>query len=285
MRGITQRSPTHLAWLGAALVLGAAAGVQGQGAEYLWPDAFQARVGDTVTLSVQREDAGAGPGMLRAGSWPERFEWFFIRVAGIQDNRTAVATVGGPDAPAAAAVALETPGVTMFALDWEPEVLTMDGQALARLVASRTTAKERPRVDRPVRVRHIRSAKALVRVRAMGAQPPDAATAVSKSGQAVEIRPIFDPTVAMVGSDVGIRLYAGDSIAGAKATAVHVPTGRVQEVSTNDKGIGNIRITGPGAWRVRFQHAAPVAGDPEADWVLHTATLTFEAPAGGEGGR
>ena len=53
-----------------------------------------------------------------------------------------------------------------------------------------------------VRVRRVESATTMVRVPTPDGRALSSATAMSKTGQAVEIRPLFDPTVLRVGRDI-----------------------------------------------------------------------------------
>lgn len=248
--------------------------VSAQTVPVLTPDRYTAAVGDEVRLTVQAAQEPP-PGPL---SWPAD-TWFFVRVAGTQENRD--------DAPIAAEAQavpwrLAHAGVTMFGADFEPVVETVPGDRFARLLTERTLVAAPPDLAAraSVRVRHVRSAKTLVTVGAPGPAAPDAATAVSKAGQAVEIRPLFDPTQTPVGSDLPLRMYVnGDALAKPRVVATHA-AGAAAILGDGDRSTLNLRLSEPGAWRVEFHHAVPLSGDPDADWVLYSATLTFEAPGG-----
>jgi hypothetical protein len=75
----------------------------------------------------------------------------------------------------------------------------------------------------------------------------------------------------------------GDAAAAPRLRLVHVSSGDAAEVAAG--GTATLPLSAAGRWRVEFHHAAPLAGDPEADWALYTATLVFEAPGAQEAGR
>lgn len=263
-----------------------AAAVRGQSAPFLVPDRYAGAVGEELRLSVRTAEPGhPGEADLAQTDWPG-VEWFFARVGGTQENRSEVV----PGDAGAVTWPLTHAGVTMVGVDFEPVIETVPGERFARLLAERTAAAVPPDLAtrESVRVRHIRSVKTLVTVRAPGAPTPDAATGVSKAGQAVEIRPLFDPTATPVGGDLPLRMYIdGDAFGKPRIVATHAPSGASVTLGGGEgvRSTLDLRITGPGPWRVEFRHAAPLVGDAAADWVLYSATLTFEAPAAREAGR
>jgi hypothetical protein len=257
-----------------------------QTARFLTPDSFDSKVGSIVRLTLVQE-SGPEQGGIVPAPWPNAIDRFFIRVAGIQDNRTTLPAEAVGDGPAVAVLPLTEPGVTMVVLDWKPELIEVDPASFRAFLSSRVNgaAAERVPDGRPVRVRHVASAKALLRVAAKGPQPPDAATATSKSGQAVEIRAVFDPTVTPVGADLPVRVYIrGDSESGALVRVEHVAGGHSARFITNAKGMGDFRVTADGPWRMAFQTARKLTEDPDADWEVCSGTLTFSSPGAEKAG-
>lgn len=263
------------AWF--ALGLFAACGAcAGQSAEFLVPSVYSVAAGGRVQFSTQ---SGVSTGPLLT-EWPREVDRFFIRVAGIQDNRAELPPTDGEEW--VCTFTLNEPGVTMLVLDWKPRVLTLEPAQFREFLAAHVEGAKQDQVPdgAPVRVRHVKSAKCLLHVAAAGAQPPDAATGTSKSGQTVEIRATFDPTRTPPGADVGVRVYIhGDSEAGVRVRSVHATSGQESSFVTNAKGSGDIRITAAGPWRVEFHQARRLTDDPGADWEVFSGTLTFSAPS------
>lgn len=267
----------------AAAVLATAASAQTT--VFLEPSVFRAGVGEEVELRLVGREAVADE-QPAPTAWPIQIEWLFIRFGGVQDNRDRVEPVGeGVNSHVTLTMpAAGVAGCAMLAVDFEPEIVTLTGEQFASLIAARTrVAPDAALRERgQVRVRHVQSAKALIRVGGE-AGAVDASTAVSKAGQAVEIRPFADPTLTPAPGDFPARMYiGGDAFGSPRLHAAHVPTGESREVTASSTAI--LPMTAAGRWRVEFHHAAPLTGDPEADWALYTATLVFEAPAAGPGG-
>ncbi|MFG0259085.1 MAG: hypothetical protein ACF8LK_01925, partial [Phycisphaerales bacterium JB041] len=183
------------------------------------------------------------------------------------------------------------PGVLLLGADLEPRDETVSSGSFASflervLPASRRAAlaglleADGPRGD--VKVHRVESWKALVRVEARDAEPVSIAT--SKTGQAVEIRPLMDPTAIVPGSDLAVRVYSRvPGPADGLVLATNVTTGEVVRAPTNETSLAVVPIDEPGRWRLEFhavepREAGPAGGDgPE--WAVHTATLTFDVVA------
>lgn len=246
---------------------------------FLVPASHQAAVGERVALRVQTPGAD---GALAAAAWPgAEVKWFFVRVAGTQQNFDTLAA----DAPGGETVglAVERAGVTMIGLDLRPRVETLTGAEFEAFLAAKVAAEALPAgraraaPDAPVRVRRSESMKSLMRVRNERGDAPPAQVAQSKAGQAAELRLMLDPTVGRVGSDVAVRAYvAGDKRPAARVFVQREGDAKGTEFVTDPTGSGHFRVTEAGRWRVEFSHAAPLKDDPEAEWAIHTATLTFE---------
>jgi hypothetical protein len=268
------------------LAAGAAAVAAGQTATYLAPAQYAATVGEQVAVRVEAGDGEA----VRPVPWPtERIDWLFIRAPGTQENREDV----GPRDPQGnfIEVALTKPGVTLIALDTKPTETTVAGKqfkAFARRTLPSTAydAAIAGIADAAqVRTRQIESAKTLVRVADPTGKPAShSAVAQSKTGQAVEIRPLADPTMVTIGSDLPVRAYVGGSKqVGVKVLATCVATGKTQQAIADSTGSCHFRISDPGVWRIEFHHLTSPPDDTKTDWVIYSATLTFEASRTGAG--
>lgn len=279
-------------WIGPLAVLAttvAAAAAAGLPVTYLMPDKFTAPAGGEVLLRVE---SGA-PQAAQTVAWPaDKLRWFFVRGDGTQENRDRVDATN----PTRDAVAVKppTPGVTVFGFDTQPVVSPVSGADLAEFLKSNVAgAKDDSAVQRlterkTIRVRRIESATTMVRVPAGDVRDEHSAVAQAKTGQAVEIRPISDPTMLTVGSDFPLTVYIrGVARAGAEVQATG-PAAAGTKAKTESKtadasGTTHFPIPKAGVWRIEFHHAEPLANDPGADWVVYSSTLTFEVGQGGAG--
>ncbi|MCC7387873.1 MAG: hypothetical protein IT431_03805 [Phycisphaerales bacterium] len=263
-----------------AAVLAASAGcAAAQEARFLEPDSATVGLGDRVGISVF--EGGA------ARAWPaERVAHFLARTAWTQDNRDtleALPALGKAGVPGAVWTA-DRPGVLLLGLDLKPGLETVGVEAFGRFLARALPAERRGAITPAlpeggeVSVRRVESAKALVRVSAEGAEPVSIAT--SKTGQAVEIRPLLDPTMLTPGGDLPLKIYGAiPGPAGGVVTATNTTTGESFPVALTEDATANLTIPSAGRWRVEFHAVAPDETG-EADWLVHTATLTFEVRAG-----
>ncbi len=243
---------------------------------FLKPDKHVAAVGDTVQLHFVDGAARTA----RPVPWPgERIEWMFVRGGPEATNKEKVqpARKGDNFVP----VTIKHPGVTLVGIDERPEVREMTNAELRafvkRNVATRGHTPDVPNNDEQVRVRHVRSSKTLIRVPDEEGRDLPSAIATSKSGQRSEFRAIFDPTLVAVGSDLPVWFYVdGSKRPDVKVQATHVQTGKTLTFDTDPKGSGHFRVSALGTWRVQAHHLQKAENDPDADWTLHTATLSFE---------
>lgn len=266
-----------------ALVVAAASA---QSVAFLTPEIHVGEVGQSVDVRVARAD-----GVVMATTpWPtERLEWLFTRSPGAQSNpENRGPTKAGGDY---VTVTLDRPGVTMIGIDAKPAVETIGGQSfksfVRRATANQTLLATAERVadDAAVRVRRVESAKTLIRVHDPSGGPArHSATAQSKTGQAVEIRALADPTMVPVGSDFPVKIYSrGGKRKAVRVLATCAATGETITAVTGSAGTCDFRITSPGVWRIEFHDVVRLERDPKAGWEIHTATLTFEVSDSGEG--
>lgn len=259
-----------------------------------------ARAQETLTLVPQSHSVdgelvlfaeGRGVGPARRAPWPTgRIEWLFVRAAGTQRNLDELppARPGG----GFARLALEHPGTTLVGLDARPRVevlsagrladFALDRMERARIPAELAELEDEVR-DEPVRVRRIECAKTLVRA-AGGPPSTSSATALSKSGQAVEIRLLMDPTRTPAGLDLPVRVYL--PFGGAEGTRVlarHLGSGRTRSATCDRAGIASVHLAEPGRWSLEV-HALRRLPSAEgahqaARWELASGSLSFEVPS------
>lgn len=252
----------------------------------LLPRDFKPAAGQQLELEFK-----AGP--TRAAidlAWPD-VATVFVRAAREQADWHAVRPA---DAKARTwAVPLAEPHVNLIGLDQTPTLSRLTNAewrafAAERLVSDVIPARLADAAE--VRLRHIASQKVLVRV-APPAQPGGAASAAaarhssaiatSKTGLRADLRPLFDPTDAGIGSDIPLWFYAdGIKRGGARVIATHRDSGQTATFITGPEGNGYFRLSQPGAWIVQAAYVSDETGQG-ADAVLYTATLTFATREGG----
>ncbi len=251
-----------------------------QAVRTLLPDRHELSAGSSVDLRLA-EEAG---GERTTAAWPaERIRWFFVRVAGTQENFDAYTPLRkGLDF---ARVRVAHAGIALVGLDLRPRIEEVPAKELTEFLAKRVGPRTLPvgwrwTMEREtVRVRRFESTKLLLRSVDEKGWLPSSADAQGKSGQRVEIRPLADPTAVRVNRVLPVRIYLppGGSD-GARVIARHVPSGRVQTFLTRPGGTGHFTVDAAGLWTIETHHARPLLNDEEADWEIHTATLSFEVP-------
>lgn len=239
-------------------------------------------------FSVRDIDLGAMPrgvaiadGEVRRG-WEDQAAWLY----GLGDHGAHNYTAASPEHRAALRPSdlMEGSQAVVFGVDLLPRIVEMPAAEFAAMSIRAGFEHAAPAAGEPVRVRRIESSRALVRVRT-GADAEHSEVVMAKRGERAEIRPLFDPTLALHPSAMPVRVYIdGDGAAGMRVWATHLATGAAQSAISDGRGIAQLEVAGPGPWLVEFHHVYPVGpGDDEADWVVFTGTMVFEslAPAGG----
>lgn len=265
------RLPNRVLALTAVLVPALAHAQTGAPASlFLRPGAFDAAPGAVATFQLDSLD-GTKP--LDA-PWPAAIRWLFVRSPGFQENRSS------DDAPRPApgersiALSLEHPGITLVGLDLPPRIVEWPVDQLRTLQGAVGPDPALPATG-AVPVRLVESAKAIVRV---GPDNTDS-VATGKAGQAVEIRPMMDPALSPIGSDIGLRAFIdGDAVESVVLTATNAAANTTQEIQLNASGAGFFHVSAPGLWRLEFRQARPLNNDPFAKWAVYSATLTFLTP-------
>lgn len=261
----------------ASITLAASALASALEPPYLSPARHVLDAGQPVDIQIVR-----GVSKAATATWPATpLPWVCIRGPVGQQNlhNVSAAQVGGSTRQ----VTPEPAGLTLIGANLAPQVATMSGAAFAAFLKQNVAdypADKLPAADATVRIRQIASAKTFVRARSSDGAAYPSSIATSKVGQDVEIRPLMDPTTTGVGGDLPLRTYVRNgSRRGAQVHATHVPSGKTQSTTTDDVASAVIRLNAPGLWRVHFHHVVPLTGDPQAEWELFTATLSFEVPA------
>lgn len=250
-------------------------------ATFLTLESFDADSGDTLKLHFA---AGSSADAQRA-AWPAGgVPWLYVRGGETQENRHDVRA----ERDDTVTVTLEHGGVTLLGADLQPTVGEMTGAELQAFVAQHLVDEalqkrvERAAADAKLRVRHMVSTKTMIRAAQESGPATSSAIGMSKTGQPAEIRPLVDPTRLVVGADFPMWTYLNfEKRAGVRVEATCVDTGESTTFVTRPGGIGHFRVTATGQWRVAVSYVEALEGDPEANWAIYTATLTFDIPRKG----
>jgi len=235
----------------------------------LSPDRFETSPSQPITLSFPSPSQARVPAI----------SWFFVRLAGTQENRDSTnAPPPNPDGTLPVTLALS--GIALIGLDLAPETMQWDPETFAAFAKSCGDGDRCPTGASTVERRI--SAATLVRVSAdADGEAESDSTAMSKAGLAAEVRPLMDPTVLGVGSDLPLRFYIdGEAIIAVRVTATHKATGTTRSSVTDAKGMAFFRIDHAGPWTVEFHTLAALTAptDPNPVWRATSGSLTFAAP-------
>lgn len=218
----------------------------------------------------------------------EQRNWVFLRSPGSQNNFQEVPTLGdeaqrgqlalpaGDYQHEGVVVGLDLkPTVTEVPLgDWERFQVQRLGRAKPEPFSSAFEAPQR------VRLRRIESTKLLVRLKEGKQIPVPSGVLMTKTGQAVELRPLADPTTIAPGGDFPVKVYTpAGSPAGLVVTASHEESGSLSRAVTRPGGVAYVRISAAGAWLLEVHEVVPLDGHRDADLELRSASLRFTSPA------
>lgn len=207
-------------------------------------------------------------------------EYLFVRGHAGQENLDRPT----PDAAGNLSATLPDPGAVLIGYDLAPwtHVLT---QADLDLLADEVFAGYAGARPAPgAKVRRVVCGKILTR--AMDQNPEPSSVATSKTGQAAELRPYFDPTLTMVGGHMPFRMYIdGDKAPRVKLRAWPAGGGAAQTVTASKDGFATIVLTAPGEWRVTFDALRSSTKEDaegrsiETNWTWYRGEIAFETPA------
>lgn len=248
-------------------------------AEFLASDRYHAAVGENVLVGL----FAAQPDGPRLLDWPSgRVGRFFVLAHGTQDYLDEARPAPGSQQ---VAIPIQQPGVTVIGRDAPAETWTLSREASEELVQRlNATIHDEARWQAalaagPVSMRVLRSSKVLVRTPDAPLGP--ARTAAAKTGQAAEIRPLMDPTVLELPSDVALRLYTGEvKVERASFIATHINSGAALRFEANESGIANLRLDRSGTWRVEVHCLAPPGEPDHGTWTLYSSVLMFQTREG-----
>jgi len=220
---------------------------------------------------------------------PEKRNWLFLRAPGTQSNIAEVPTSGSPATRARLDLPLGEYGNdgVVVGLDLGVRIEPVTPANWQRFLLERTGLAQSEQGlpplaagAPPVRVRRLESMKLLVRPEGGDRVRTPSAVLMAKTGQAVELRPLADPTTVSPGSDLPLSVYTitGET-RGLTITALHEPSGATTQVVTGLGGMAHVRITAAGRWTLEMHQVLELNGAWNADFEVRSATLSFVAPA------
>ncbi|MFT7671093.1 MAG: hypothetical protein ACI8X5_003809 [Planctomycetota bacterium] len=242
--------------------------------------------GGQLEVSLQRGEAGS----LRTLPFPgtEQRNWVFLRSPQSQSNFQEVPTLGAKEERGQLALPAgnyQSEGVVV-GLDLKPSLVELPLADWERFQVQKLGAKEPApftsafETPSTVRLRRIESSKLLVRLREGKEVPIPSAVLMTKTGQAVELRPLADPTTITPGGDFPVKFYSpSGTSAGVFVTALHEASGTRTSFTTRPGGIAHMKITKAGAWTLEAHELVPLMGARDADYELCSASLRFVSPA------
>lgn len=286
-----------------------------QSVTYLNPGQWRANQGDLVTVSpalLSRSwgvlaqppaaRAAASNGMRhRDASWYERTtDVLFVRGAGTQTNHDAppeaapVEVEREGSAPAGAPVRrlrfrAEGADTWMVGADWAPRTEWTSREHLNSFLKFHGEAwpVELPADQRRVSVAQYESSKVLAVVPDATGRSGSSGTAMSKTAQRAQLRPLNDPCMTSPGNSLLLRLYLPEGVPlERQGTVTQLDSGETVPFPFDAEGYGAVTIPSAGPWLVEVHAAAEptesTLGDVRVthrpDVVVHTVTLGFEAP-------
>ena len=264
--------PLHCCLLTALASIAMPLATSGQELCDLVPEAFRTASGQVLRVRQVPERAD----LLEQDRQSRRVEWLLVRAAGRQRNLHDLV----PDDQGWLEVEPLADGLTFIGIDSPLRPATLSGAELNGLArrwvrdeATRRRAELLPDAA-AVAVRHSASAAALIQV---GEAWVSSATALAKTGQAAELRLLFDPTVLREPGDVPVRAYVEGSAAAGRVIEVRCgEEPRPREVVTDATGHGRVRIDRGGVWRLGFVGVVAPEEDPGGPWRVASTTLRFE---------
>jgi len=256
----------RFAWIFAALITLAA---QAQEALFLTPERFLTASRETrVRLSEAKSASPATQDWAKFSA-----NWVFVKTGLVQENRDGFEEWLQNDGTLK--LPIPAPGPVVIGIDFSPQIETVASASLARLV----TAPLKSGVGSTVKIRHHRSALTIFQTDWPGEQSPDSGVATAKTSLSSSIHPLMDPTRFRIGSDLALELVVrGEEAQDAQVHAANLTTGKTWAVKAQG-GLCKFTPDAPGTYEFKFQLARPLVNDPEADFDLFSATLTFSIPS------
>lgn len=230
---------------------------------WIEPSAYQARVGQRVTLDLRVGEHFAGDSIPRNPPRIVRFE----RIAG--DTVSAVDGTANA-APAGGFVPMRE-GIHVIAYESRGSVSEMTPPAFERYLREEGLANRvgRARANRVVRDRFIRCAKSFITVGNVDHGWE------RRAGLTLELSPRINPLGLRPGDTLPVNLsFRGKPLPGALVVAIDKTSRRSISARTSAAGDVSLELDAPGEWLIKAVHLV-VSEAPGVDYDSYWASLTF----------
>ncbi|MFT7680485.1 MAG: hypothetical protein ACI8QC_004491 [Planctomycetota bacterium] len=209
-------------------------------------------------------------------------EWLYLRGSGKQENQEQLPQ---PASGPVRWLVTPTPGDTWVAgVDLRPRTETVTPKEFAAFrVRQRASSTDRQdsAPGRPLRILRLESHKLLLRAKGETSTRMPGATALSKSGQRAELRPMADPSATPAGAALPLRLYLPEGYSKRQqVVATHLASGAQLSIESDSQGIATFLLDRAGSWSVAVHAIRPRPADARVDWEVCSATLHFQSPQG-----
>ncbi len=237
------------------------------GGAWIRPSSHRLPAAGRLTAVIETGEIGA----VRQATEPGRVAHLFVRGDGTQENIEDAAAIRAADG--GYGLPLPPTGGALLGVDLAPAISRAPVEQLRARSAFATLT---PAATGP-RVRIVQSAKSIVRV---GDSSAPSAIVTSKTGQAVEIRALVDPSAGYIG-DVPLRIYVnGDKCGVGSLRVTNATRGETTTLELRPDGFSHFRLDQPGVYHVEFESLQEGDSGAESEWVLYSATLSFESLGG-----
>lgn len=274
------------------LLVGASAIAAGQSTTMIVPDQVRVESNTPVEAYVVLQNEGAEDVEHRSWGWGRwNREWLFVRGAGTQSNlaelprrtpepKGSSRRSGPPHTQEYLRLRPAASDTWLVGLDLTPRVETVTTTEWSRFAKTHLPDLELEPTEREsTSIRRHESAKSLIVVRDAEGRSGSSGTAMGKTGQRMEIRPLADPCTTTPGSDLPMRLYVPLGLPKSlRATATHLSSKERVSMTFGADGQGSLVVPSAGTWVVEVHGVERAPKDAKHDWDLYTTTLVFEAP-------
>ena len=255
----------RFAMSGGLLILGAMAIAQSIAS--LEPQSFELTSDNVVIGLVQGQ-----PSQLSAEPWSKNpIRWAFIRSGEVQENRDTVAE--WLDREGILRVPLPAAGPIVIGIDFQPQEEEITSNALSRLL-------EKPKFAKAAvaKIRHFRSAMAIVLKQSPEGTGRGNGVAVTEVSLASSIHPLMDPTTLVPGGDIAFEYTVhGEEVEDAKIYVTNLTTGENFVIRGGESGSCHVTPKPGCSYRLTAQSARENRSDNIFE--VYSCSLVFKVPA------